>query len=119
MVLYFSGHGGQQRCADDDYGESDGRDETILPVDHLINGAVTDDELNAELVSLVPRGVRLLCIMDCCHAGTGNTMRRLLIPLHRSGLAVCPQRRRRGMAPDASSGTDTGWRCYADSQLQS
>lgn len=69
LFLSFSGHGAQQ---EDPYGyEEDGMNETILPVDFERAGQISDDEI-AELVTRhLPEGVKLTCVMDCCHSGTG------------------------------------------------
>ena len=34
-------------------------------------GQIPDDALWKKLVNMVPEGVRLTAIMDCCHSGTG------------------------------------------------
>lgn len=54
----------------DEY-ESDGLDETILPLDYETAGMLRDDDLNAHLVQKVPRGAKLMAILDSCHSGTG------------------------------------------------
>ena len=69
LVFHFSGHGGQVEDLDGD--ESDGLDETIMPVDYNSAGHIVDDDLNDWLVKPLPAGVRLLALMDCCHSGTG------------------------------------------------
>jgi len=69
LYLHYSGHGGQTRDISGD--EADGRDETLLPVDYRKAGCIKDDSLRELLVSSLPHGVSLLCLMDCCHSGTG------------------------------------------------
>lgn len=64
----FSGHGSQVRDTSGD--ESDGYDETILPVDYRRAGHIVDDELY-EIVRRVSRGARLTVLLDACHSGTG------------------------------------------------
>ncbi|CDF40610.1 unnamed protein product [Chondrus crispus] len=64
----FSGHGAQVRDVSGD--ESDGFDETIVPVDHKRAGHIIDDELY-EIVRHVARGARLTVLLDACHSGTG------------------------------------------------
>lgn len=64
----FSGHGSQVKDRDGD--ESDGFDETILPVDYKRAGQIIDDELYA-IVRRVARGARLTVLLDACHSGTG------------------------------------------------
>eukprot|EP00741_Cyanophora_paradoxa_P018447 tig00021070_g17810.t1 len=68
LLFTFSGHGGQIKDLDGD--EIDGKDETLIPVDYETAGEITDDEL-AALFAKLPRGVRLICFLDCCHSGTG------------------------------------------------
>eukprot|EP01063_Lacrimia_lanifica_P004662 TRINITY_DN1265_c0_g3_i1.p2 TRINITY_DN1265_c0_g3~~TRINITY_DN1265_c0_g3_i1.p2 ORF type:complete len:353 (+),score=140.72 TRINITY_DN1265_c0_g3_i1:62-1120(+) len=69
LFFHYSGHGGQQK---DSYSgdEEDGMDETLIPEDYQRAGQITDDELYQELVSRVPQGARLVCVMDCCHSGS-------------------------------------------------
>eukprot|EP00756_Hemistasia_phaeocysticola_P018598 Hpha_TRINITY_DN15606_c1_g5::TRINITY_DN15606_c1_g5_i2::g.100743::m.100743 len=68
LFFHYSGHGGQQRDTSGD--EEDGMDETLIPVDYQSNGVITDDELFEYLVAKLPKGVHLVCLMDCCHSGT-------------------------------------------------
>lgn len=64
----FSGHGGQ--VVDKNGDESDGYDETILPVDYKRAGHIIDDELY-DIVRRLTRGARLTVLLDACHSGTG------------------------------------------------
>ena len=66
--FHYSGHGGQQKDTSGD--EEDGMDETLIPVDYKTAGVITDDDLYEELCATLPEGVRLVCVMDCCHSGT-------------------------------------------------
>ena len=68
LFFHYSGHGGQQRDTSGD--ESDGMDETLIPEDYKSAGVITDDELFEALCATLPGGVRLVCVMDCCHSGT-------------------------------------------------
>jgi len=63
FIFYFSGHGGQQ--PDENYDESDGRDETIVAFDREIN----DDELDNIWIKM-REGVRILMISDSCNSGS-------------------------------------------------
>lgn len=65
LVFHYSGHGGSMPDYNGD--ELDGRDECIFPRD----GSIVDDVLRRLLVDQLPEGVKLRCIMDCCHSGTG------------------------------------------------
>ncbi|KAL4036684.1 hypothetical protein IC575_000248 [Cucumis melo] len=68
LVFYFSGHGLRQ--PDFDMDELDGYDETICPVDFMEEGMITDNEINATIVSPLKNGVTLHAIVDACHSGT-------------------------------------------------
>eukprot|EP01063_Lacrimia_lanifica_P023189 TRINITY_DN30676_c0_g1_i1.p1 TRINITY_DN30676_c0_g1~~TRINITY_DN30676_c0_g1_i1.p1 ORF type:complete len:365 (+),score=91.37 TRINITY_DN30676_c0_g1_i1:51-1145(+) len=69
LFFHYSGHGGQQEDKDGD--EEDGMDETLIPEDYNSGaGVITDDELFEALVLPLPKGCRLVCVMDCCHSGT-------------------------------------------------
>jgi len=69
LFFHFSGHGGQ--TADTSGFESDGLNETIMPLDFSVHGHITDDEIWDTLVYPLPAGVKLIAVMDCCHSGTG------------------------------------------------
>ncbi len=69
-LLYFSGHGFQERDSDGD--EQDGWDETLVPVDVQVtngvaNGMISDDEI---AVLLARRAGKTEVIIDACHSGT-------------------------------------------------
>lgn len=64
----FSGHGSQ--VVDKNGDESDGYDETILPVDYKTAGPIIDDQLY-EIVRRIAKGARLTVLIDACHSGTG------------------------------------------------
>lgn len=66
LFLHYSGHGGT--VADKDGDELE--DQTIFPVDHSRAGQITDDELNARICKMIPPGVRLTALFDCCHSGS-------------------------------------------------
>lgn len=66
----FSGHGSQVRDTSGD--ESDGYDETILPVDYKSAGQIVDDQLY-DVVRRVAKGSRLTVLLDACHSGTGKS----------------------------------------------
>jgi hypothetical protein len=67
-VFHYSGHGGSLPTTDSS--ERDGKDETICPVDYVTAGQIRDTELYQVLVRKLPKGVILMCLMDCCHSGT-------------------------------------------------
>lgn len=68
LFFHYSGHG--SNVADNNGDETDKRDETIVPVDYNSAGMITDDWLNENFINLVPEGVTLWILMDCCHSGT-------------------------------------------------
>ena len=77
-VFHYSGHGTLVRDKNGD--EASGYDSCICPLDYNApasagGGVVTDDEIRARLVNLVPRGACLYVILDCCHNGTGCDIR--------------------------------------------
>eukprot|EP00397_Hematodinium_sp_SG-2012_P043951 GEMP01048978.1.p1 GENE.GEMP01048978.1~~GEMP01048978.1.p1 ORF type:complete len:360 (+),score=84.90 GEMP01048978.1:100-1179(+) len=69
LFFSFSGHGGQQK--DPEGLESDGMNETLLPLDFQKCGMIADNELNKILVQSLPSGCRLTAFIDACHSGTG------------------------------------------------
>lgn len=77
VVFYFSGHGGQ--APDQSGDEGGGFDEIFLPADAAgwngttgaVENAILDDELQAWAQALLTRGVKLVGLIDACHADTG------------------------------------------------
>lgn len=72
LMLHYSGHGSW--IADKDGDESDGRDETLVPLDYLESDMIIDDELRS-IVSKLNSNCKLFVIFDCCHSGTGLDLR--------------------------------------------
>jgi hypothetical protein len=68
LFFHYSGHGGSQKAVNND--EVDGNDETLIPVDYESSGVIVDNDLHDILVANLPKGVRLTCVMDCCHSGS-------------------------------------------------
>lgn len=64
----YSGHGGSQPDLSND--ESDGKDETICPIDYQINGVIIDDTIREILINKMPKNSYLHGIFDSCHSGT-------------------------------------------------
>lgn len=71
VFFHYSGHGSQV-VADDwtNTEEADGRDEILCPIDLDWNDPLRGHELGA-LFNKLPRGVKILIIIDACHSGTG------------------------------------------------
>jgi hypothetical protein len=66
VYLYFSGHGSQRTVVPSN-SEPDGRDECLVfhgPTMFL------DNQLRVLCDKLRDKGVRLVCLFDCCHSGT-------------------------------------------------
>jgi len=66
--VHYSGHGGNLK--DNTADETDGNDETLIPVDFQTTSQIRDDDVNATLVSPMKSGVLLTCVIDACHSGT-------------------------------------------------
>jgi len=73
LFLHYSGHGGQMEDKSGD--EQDGKDDTLIPCDFQHTGQITDDQLYAMLVATLPKGCRLIVVLDCCHSGTALDLR--------------------------------------------
>lgn len=77
VVFYFSGHGAQAPDLSGD--EGGGPDEILLPADAAgwkgavgaVENAILDDELQVWAQGMLTRGVKVVGILDACHAGTG------------------------------------------------
>jgi hypothetical protein len=68
LVFTYSGHGSWKKDKSGD--EVDGKDEELVPIDYEVSGDIVDDYINKILVSKVPKGVNLVCIIDACHSNT-------------------------------------------------
>lgn len=68
LVFHYSGHGGN--TIDRNRDETDGKDETLIPLDFQTAGEITDDWLFDNLISKIPKDASLYCFLDCCHSGT-------------------------------------------------
>jgi len=69
LFFHYSGHGAQVPDRSGD--EIDGMDETIVPCDFQRMGLISDDMIFRTMIQPIKEGVKLNCIMDCCHSGTG------------------------------------------------
>ncbi|CAL9362426.1 hypothetical protein SUDANB120_00694 [Streptomyces sp. enrichment culture] len=65
LLFTYSGHGGQ--VPDEEGDEPDALDETLV----LFDRQFLDDELHREFRRFSP-GVRIFCLLDCCHSGTAT-----------------------------------------------
>jgi hypothetical protein len=75
LLFTYSGHGGQVPDLNGPEDESDRLDETMCFFDR----EYIDDELYREFEAFA-EGVRILCLLDCCHSGSGIRVRDLLNP---------------------------------------
>lgn len=75
LFLHYSGHGSWSYDKNGD--ESDGRDESICPLDYTKAGCIVDDELKRLVVNPIANkpNVKLTCLFDCCHSGTALDLR--------------------------------------------
>jgi len=78
IVFYYSGHGTRVANIGADF-EVDGLDDAICPHDFASAGVIRDDEF-AAIISMLPTGVNMDVLFDCCHSGTG-TRRMSLVDL--------------------------------------
>jgi len=69
LIFTYSGHGSQTMCPDDLY-ETDGVDETIVPLDYQKEGQISDCVLRYHLVNFLPAGVKLTCVFDSCFSSS-------------------------------------------------
>ena len=64
LFFHYSGHG--TSVPDEDGDEADGMDEALYAAD---GKEIIDDELK-RMIDKLPLGVKLFCLMDCCHSGS-------------------------------------------------
>lgn len=83
VIIQYSGHG--TRFQDPSGDEVDGVDEAYVPIDCDTGGYLLDDEFERLVKDNLPQGVRLTCILDCCHSGT---ITRARLGLDRPGGAL-------------------------------
>ena len=72
LFFHYSGHGSYVK--DKDGSEDDGKDECLVPLDYKKSGMIIDDEIK-DLVMLLKPVQKMLCILDCCHSGTGMDLK--------------------------------------------
>jgi hypothetical protein len=71
IFFHYSGHGSQVVVNDwTNSPEPDGRDEILCSIDLNWMDPLRDNDLG-RLFKMVPAGVKILVILDCCHSGTG------------------------------------------------
>lgn len=72
LYFHYSGHGALIRDTNKD--EVSKYDSAIVPMDYYTQGCILDDQLK-QIVSKLPSGVQLFCVLDACHSGTGFDLR--------------------------------------------
>jgi len=68
LVFHYSGHGSNIKDTNKD--ETDRKDETIVPLDFIDKGEITDDWLFENMVCKIEENINLYCFFDSCHSGT-------------------------------------------------
>jgi len=77
LLFLYSGHGSLVRDTNRD--EESGFDSCLCPIDTLGNGKyIIDDDIRANIVNMIPAGVRMTFIFDCCNNGTGCDLTYML-----------------------------------------
>jgi hypothetical protein len=74
-LFYYSGHGSQEPAPKEFWHvEPDHLDETLVCYDSRDRGNwdLADKELAALIADVSRRGAHLLCVLDCCHSGSGT-----------------------------------------------
>lgn len=71
-ILQFAGHGTFVADLDGDEDDEFGKfDEALCPVDFRAGSLILDDDL-APIWDLIPEGVAVTLLFDCCHSGTAS-----------------------------------------------
>ena len=75
VAIQYSGHGTQLPDLDGDEmgGDTPNFDEALVPIDHLQNGYVIDDDFS-DICNNIPESVNVTFFLDCCHSGTATRM---------------------------------------------
>ncbi len=63
LFLFFSGHGGRV------IRKGKVVEQTLVPVDHAVNGRIASQEIFDIVVRDLPLGVHVTAVMDCCFSG--------------------------------------------------
>ena len=74
VLFHYSGHGAQSRSAEEfKQFFNDGHDEGLVCYDSRIeNGYDLADKELAVLLSELDQSAHIVCLFDCCHAGSGT-----------------------------------------------
>jgi len=85
IFFHYSGHGSS--VVDIDGDESDGRDETLVPIDYETNGLIIDDEIRG-ILQCLNYGQCMFCLIDACHSGTSIDLKYNLYERASTGTMV-------------------------------
>ena len=80
LYFHYSGHGSQ--VPDRNKDESDGKDETLCPLDYASAGMLTDDVIRLYLASKVPSNCQLISIIDACHSESSFDLMWTCVPTY-------------------------------------
>ena len=78
VLFHYSGHGGLVPDKDGDESKLPkgiGMDSTLVPLDSMISGMITDDEMRKVFAQNTPAGVTVICVVDSCHSATSLDLR--------------------------------------------
>jgi hypothetical protein len=79
VLFHYSGHGAAIPDKSGDEKKNNpkglGMDSTIVPLDSMINGMITDDDLRSLFAANIPAGVTAICVIDSCFSGTSVDLR--------------------------------------------
>jgi len=73
IFFHYSGHGGL--TVDKSGDETTGFDSCIYPIRNGTVEVITDDELRALLVHVMPVNTKCFAVLDCCHSGSALDLR--------------------------------------------
>ena len=71
VFFHYSGHGGFLEADQNSFkAKNEQYDQTLIPLDHTSHGQIRDFNLFHHFVRPMARGVKVTCLMDCCHSGS-------------------------------------------------
>ena len=71
VFFHYSGHGGFLEADQNSLKQkNDQYDQTLIPLDHQQAGQIRDFNLFNQFVRPMKAGVKVTCLMDCCHSGS-------------------------------------------------
>jgi len=73
LFFHYSGHGSSIKDSNKD--EEDGRDETIVPLNYVKKGMISDDVIRSVLIDKINSDSRFYSLLDCCESGTNMDLK--------------------------------------------